>query len=302
MPECGDPGWPFVVNGMCCQNTTFPLVLAGRTTVVCCPSDGSCAVIAPMSCDLRLYDPRGGGGGGSPPVVETIFTDMDLSECGEDCCPWGYSCVTQDGHNVCNRMANQSLQPDGKPFTSLASTSAVHATSSTASDTYSSRSSSSSSSSTLTSYDSFFSMATPTTSPVSSPSETSIVVAFPTGQPAGPQNTSGTEAGSGSSGAFLSVPKVVGIVVGSVVGITLACGALLYFLRRGARSKERNNAATTSDNSDNGGNTNAGEDAGATTTEAKSEGAVELPAIDCANELGDTQVPRLPPPRVYELA
>lgn len=113
MTKCGDVNWPFVRNGMCCHIDTEPLILAGNTTVLCCPMGFPCKYIKPTICGREYYRPQPAYS--DPPAVSTIW-DQDLPKCGTNCCPWGYSCdgVDGDGEKVCTMLENQCLKPDGK--------------------------------------------------------------------------------------------------------------------------------------------------------------------------------------------
>ncbi|KAI2638286.1 hypothetical protein GGS21DRAFT_488997 [Xylaria nigripes] len=119
--KCGDDQWPFIINGMCCAEDTQPIVLAGGTSVICCPHDADCTTIEPTTCQLDDYNPVPEGK--NPPEIATIFKGKDLPKCGLGCCIWGYDCLTYNMKRVCNLSDDQVHQPDGKPFTSVSSSS-----------------------------------------------------------------------------------------------------------------------------------------------------------------------------------
>ncbi|GAP90033.2 hypothetical protein SAMD00023353_4300690 [Rosellinia necatrix] len=127
MGKCGDKQWPYVVNGMCCKTGTTPVVLAGGTTVLCCPEGADCALIKPTACQLEYYNPRPNGAD-DPPSISTIFTRRGLDRCGALCCPWGYVCddkIVGGTAPVCRMLDDQSRQPDGAPCTSIPTTSSI---------------------------------------------------------------------------------------------------------------------------------------------------------------------------------
>ena len=109
----------------CCDQSTTCLPINGTSTtsVICCPAGQDCSTIATLTCNITLQDaslfPR------TP--VHTLNLTETLPQCGDECCPFGYSC-----HNG----ACVSVQPNttGSPKT-VSTTSNAGATHSTSSVT-----------------------------------------------------------------------------------------------------------------------------------------------------------------------
>ncbi|KAI1083269.1 hypothetical protein F5B20DRAFT_454221 [Whalleya microplaca] len=125
--KCSQDGLP---DNFCCEKGKNCLVLAGKTTVLCCPDTSDCATIGPVTCNLSLQDPVA-----NPKAeIKTTVLDGKLSTCGTGCCPYGYTC---DGHN-CVMDKDQTKKPDGSGGSQPSPTST---TATTASSTPSSTSS-----------------------------------------------------------------------------------------------------------------------------------------------------------------
>lgn len=290
MAKCGDPNWDWVLNGMCCDKSTkTPVILAGGTTILCCPSGHDCSLINIITCDLALQNPHPVGR--DPPVVATIYTDKKLATCSAGCCPWGYTCSIgnpeyESKGPVCIMNMNQSIQPDGKPFTYLPLTGTGTSTSTTTSFTTSSISTSTLSSTLETVI---------TSTADSSPSTVQPVVT------------------NGASSPALSVPSIAGIAAGGFALLLILAGAL-YFLRR--RRRKTYNAVATGDNSHlppppppqptstdvKTGTGDNGADNSTSMSMTNDMSVSELPAVDRPAELGNTQTVRPPPGGVFELA
>ncbi|KAM0738559.1 hypothetical protein ACQRIT_006296 [Beauveria bassiana] len=118
-------------SGFCCPSGQQCLPLAGLTTALCCPSGRSCEKISPITCDLKLQNPKENP---DATVITSVF-DVDLEICDNGCCPFGYSCANR----VCVRNASQSKKPGeegGKSSsTTTASASSTAEATSTASTT-----------------------------------------------------------------------------------------------------------------------------------------------------------------------
>lgn len=104
LAKCTQAGLP---GNFCCDKQSTCIPLAGQTTVLCCPSgpDG-CNVIAPIVCDLKLQDPASNPNA----QVKTTVLDGKLPSCGNNCCPYGYSCG-DDGNCIMDQ--DQSKKPQG---------------------------------------------------------------------------------------------------------------------------------------------------------------------------------------------
>ncbi|KAI1341539.1 hypothetical protein F5Y15DRAFT_359378 [Xylariaceae sp. FL0016] len=115
--KCSQPGLP---ANFCCNNDSTCTVLAGNTTVLCCPSGSDCSTIQPITCNLTFQDPAA-----NPSAeIKTTVLDGKLETCDSGCCPFGYHCVD---HN-CIKNEDQTQKPeggastgDGKPTTSATS-------------------------------------------------------------------------------------------------------------------------------------------------------------------------------------
>ncbi|KAI0974557.1 hypothetical protein F4678DRAFT_381115 [Xylaria arbuscula] len=122
--KCTQAGLP--VN-FCCATGSSCNVLAGNTTVLCCPNDSNCSTIEIINCNLSLQDPA------THPQAAVKTTELDgkLPTCGNGCCPFGYHCDT--GKNNCVVDQDQSQKPGATTSTTPSATSSTHpsATSST---------------------------------------------------------------------------------------------------------------------------------------------------------------------------
>ncbi|KAI1266818.1 hypothetical protein F5Y18DRAFT_349440 [Xylariaceae sp. FL1019] len=119
--KCPQAGLP---ANFCCSTKETCLVLAGNTTVVCCPNGSDCSVIEPISCNITLQDPS------KFPSAEVKTTEVDLKlpTCANGCCPFGFHC--DEGSVNCVEDDDQSLKPGGS---TSPSTSATHPTATTSS-------------------------------------------------------------------------------------------------------------------------------------------------------------------------
>ncbi|KAI1267303.1 hypothetical protein F5Y18DRAFT_444206 [Xylariaceae sp. FL1019] len=313
MTKCGDQGWPIVTNGMCCSTSAHPIVLAGGTTVLCCPQD-DCTEIHTISCDISLQvlnpDPKDDE---DPPNIQTTFTDEDLVNCGSGCCPWGYSCKTSkvNGQEVpdCVMKPDQDHQPDGKP--------GISSTSSTTSSTESHTTTSSTSSSTSQESSTSTTLETSTTETPSSPSSSetpgmsstpsktdTTVVITPTNTPTETSGGSGNSTSPPPHAESLSTSTLAGISVGSIA-LLILLGALVFYLWRRNQSRGRNTPTRDSNDFNSIAGVGMDERYGiglATIPETEREKVSELPAVNRPMELGTTQFTRPPRANHFELA
>ncbi|KAL7626585.1 hypothetical protein AAE478_003357 [Parahypoxylon ruwenzoriense] len=132
-----------------------------------------------------------------PSDFQTTVLQGQLPRCGNNCCPWGFHC---DENNICVMDQDQSIPPPD------ASVSSGTGTSESPTPTHSS---------------SFITSGT--SSATSAPTVTVYI------DPA-PDNQTGE-----SSGTDINTGQIIGLSVGSVVGIVLIT-ALLYFICRLRRS------------------------------------------------------------------
>ncbi|KAI1817766.1 hypothetical protein GGS20DRAFT_485977 [Poronia punctata] len=110
----------------CCSTGSSCLVLAGGTTVLCCPENGDgCTVIQTISCNVSLQDPKTHPKAG----IKTTEQDKELAECGRGCCPFGYHCNEKNVN--CVKDTDQSKKPGETPLSSSLSLSSSKGHSST---------------------------------------------------------------------------------------------------------------------------------------------------------------------------
>jgi len=328
MPQCGDDGWPFVINGMCCSSKTKPQILAGGTTVICCPDDDedACNKIRPVSCDLDKFNPHPETG--DPPAISTIFTDGELPLCEPGCCPWGYTCTdTPDDGLYCAKDSDQFHQPNGDGFTILSSMTAVARSSATSTETTLHTTTSLSSS--RTTHKSITSATSLSTGSDDLPSSTATGTSTITGlsiQPTGTEGAGGSNGTTGSdSPGLLNQTAIIGIGAGGGALLAIIVGGFIYyFIRRRIRRRREegyesaaglatplnnlNAARNHSSNNNTGNYSKLGSDGvvspgGTTIGETQHEDSVvsELPVVNTPCELHDTGIPRPPPAGVYEL-
>ncbi|KAM3543468.1 hypothetical protein ARSEF1564_003615 [Beauveria bassiana] len=168
-------------SGFCCPSGQQCLPLAGLTTALCCPQSRSCEKISPITCDLKLQNPKENP---DATVITSVF-DVDLEICDNGCCPFGYSCANR----VCVRNASQSKKPGEKGGKSSSTTTA--SASSTAEAT---------------------STASTTATDVATLSQTTTATATATSTP--DSSSSDADAGKGIKSKTMSI-------IGGVVGATL---------------------------------------------------------------------------------
>ncbi|KAI1347481.1 hypothetical protein F5Y01DRAFT_318675 [Xylaria sp. FL0043] len=124
MSQCAS-GWDLCLedglpNNFCCPTLSTCHVLAGNTTLLCCPGGSDCSTIQPIVCNISLQDPAAN----PEAVVKTTALSATLPTCGEQCCPFGYSC---NGNGNCVEDEDQSQ----KPIASISSSSTAVPSSST---------------------------------------------------------------------------------------------------------------------------------------------------------------------------
>jgi hypothetical protein len=125
---CGN-GLP---SNFCCGSDSTCIVLAGNTTVLCCPKpatpasgDGTCSQLRPITCDLSQQNATQFPASG----IKTTALHGELPSCGGSCCPFGYSCnTTASSGPVCQKDANQNAAPSqSDPSSTTPSTSSATA-------------------------------------------------------------------------------------------------------------------------------------------------------------------------------
>ncbi|GKT58571.1 GPI transamidase component pig-S/T [Colletotrichum tofieldiae] len=189
----------------CCPSDTTCLVLAEKTTALCCPKGASCDTISPIICDITAQDvienPT------SP--IHTTKLKESLPSCGGRCCPFGYTCR---GGSAC--VLDQE-QKSPTSMSVLPTTSTKTTTSGTQAATQAA---------TSTHSESLPAVSTPSTG---------LGQEAPTPSATVPTETSAaaTSAGNSTSGSIIAGTTVA--AVASVAGLTF----LLWFKRRSISEK-----------------------------------------------------------------
>ncbi|KAI0460227.1 hypothetical protein F5B21DRAFT_137353 [Xylaria acuta] len=123
-PQAGLPG------NFCCSTGSTCNLLAGGTTVLCCPQGSDCATIQPISCTISLQDPV------ANPKAQVKTTELDgkLPTCGKGCCPFGYHCDSDNANCVMDQdQSKKPGQTSSVPATTSHTSSVPGATSPTSS-------------------------------------------------------------------------------------------------------------------------------------------------------------------------
>lgn len=119
-------------NSFCCPSETTCNVLAGGSTVLCCPTGRNCDKIQPITCNVGEQDVEKHP---DAPIKTTVL-NVELEKCGEDtCCPFGYTCSTSGGTSQCIANSDQSSLPKAAESHS-SSTAAPSATTTSKSSTH----------------------------------------------------------------------------------------------------------------------------------------------------------------------
>lgn len=90
-------------DGLCCREGTTCINLAGGSTVLCCPDD-ACTRMKPITCNINAQDPAVNPAG----ILKTTALNSELPRCGDNCCPFGFSCNRQ---GECQMDEDQSKRP-----------------------------------------------------------------------------------------------------------------------------------------------------------------------------------------------
>ncbi|GKT40867.1 uncharacterized protein ColSpa_01048 [Colletotrichum spaethianum] len=189
----------------CCPSDTTCLVLAEKTTALCCPKGASCDIISPIICDITAQDVVENP---TSPIHTTKLKEA-LPSCGSRCCPFGYTCR---GGSACVLNQEQKSQTSSSV---LPTTSTKTTTSETQATTQAVIS---------TSSESIPAAPTPSASQGQEPSAPSATV--PAETPA-----AATSTGNSTSGGIIAGTTVA--AVASVAGLT----CLLWLKRRSISEK-----------------------------------------------------------------
>ncbi|KLU87647.1 hypothetical protein MAPG_06642 [Magnaporthiopsis poae ATCC 64411] len=265
--QCPGSGVP---AGFCCSASDACMMLAGGTTVLCCPQGDNCARIKPISCDVKLQNPA------SHPesVVKTNVFNVELATCDNGCCPFGYTCSDK----ICVADANQDTPPGPAKQSSSSRPAPTTSGRAGAISTTSPASGPATSTSPPTSG--------PATTAPSSGATSSTTNANPsaTAIPGSAENVDGTPPPPGNS---VTTPSIIGGVVGALMFLIVVAIGIFFCYRR----KKKNagaEAAVASPRSD-------GTSAGATV----GQNYLQYPAPSPARTLtGRTAAaPQIPPIR-----
>lgn len=79
--------------------------LASSTASICCPVGQNCQQIATILCDVALQDANKNPN----QPIHTTNTGGTLPTCGNQCCPFGYTCGTLNGQPVCELVKAQAM-------------------------------------------------------------------------------------------------------------------------------------------------------------------------------------------------
>lgn len=236
---CGDSAYvqcgADLPSDFCCPATSTCMVLAGKTTALCCPNGGDCGQIQAIPCDLSLEDKSKYP---SATVMTSALTGT-LEACGTKCCPFGYSCG-DDG--VCNLNDNQGA----KPSTSSASSSSSTATSSTESSTTTQTAD-------VTPTTGASSSATSASDPSSSSSGSSSSAATAAAHTTATSSSSAASTTTAAAAPASSAPTssaglVAGGIIGGIAGFLFLGLLIVFFIKR-----ERKRKALAQDSASAGG-------------------------------------------------
>jgi hypothetical protein len=115
---CGDSKLP---SDFCCPLRTRCISLDDSSSALCCPDGQDCASIMPIPCNVQLQNVKLHPD--SP--VKTSKLNENLPQCGNNCCPRGYTCQ-DNGRCIADK-------PASKPAQSSSSASSISSPSSTSS-------------------------------------------------------------------------------------------------------------------------------------------------------------------------
>lgn len=105
-------------SNFCCPSTSTCLTLASNTTLLCCPEGETCSVVATIPCNIQNLNAT------ANPSSQLHTTELSgtLPTCGSSCCPFGYSCSSDE---TCVINANQNPSSTASISSTAASKSAT---------------------------------------------------------------------------------------------------------------------------------------------------------------------------------
>ncbi|KAI0117574.1 hypothetical protein F4776DRAFT_673065 [Hypoxylon sp. NC0597] len=244
--ECGDDQNPYCDDRVpyapadfCCQKDSSCLLVAANTTVICCPPGWDCKKIGSISCDPGALT--------FPSEIQSTVRHGNLTECNNECCPWGYFC---NAASNCELFPDQAKASPGAELSSSKTSSTRHpksssTSSSTSPSTTPPTSSSSSTSTSLTTSDTLTTASTTSTTYASSYETPSIIPSV------GPLPLPGSNETTNQTGAAPSTNKGTWIAVGSCLGFALLV-LVIYSIIRVRKSTKRSREDRDQNNDDHG--------------------------------------------------
>ncbi|KAI5920077.1 hypothetical protein F4810DRAFT_455415 [Camillea tinctor] len=201
--KCSQAGLP---DNFCCKTGATCIVLAGASTVLCCPEGNKCDTISPITCNLSLQDPVA-----NPQAeIKTTVLDGKLETCSTGCCPYGYHC----NNNDCVKDSDQSQKPG---TAGDATSSAAPSPSATSTDSAS-------------------------TTPDPESSTTSTAVGHGTSTTSAPAEQSPDPTAANN----MNIAAIVGGVVGGLIAlIVIIAGVVLLRNRRKQKAKKRHSSSSS---------------------------------------------------------
>ncbi|CAK7229409.1 hypothetical protein SBRCBS47491_007237 [Sporothrix bragantina] len=219
-------------SDFCCSSGSSCNVLAGNTTVLCCPDGVDCSTLNPITCDLAQQDasihPQA-------PIKTTALNGV-LTKCGTNtCCPFGYNC---NGNNLCILESNQNAVP----LQNVPATTATKAGTSSTSTSTSAKTTSPSTTPGAAHTTAVQSTAAESVTVAVATTQTTSTGTSPTSSRTGTDsNESAVASADDSSNGGKNTASIVGGVIGGLAGLLLI-GAAIWFLcgrrlRRGGSGK-----------------------------------------------------------------
>lgn len=215
--QCSSADLP---SDFCCPSGQSCIPLAGNTTVICCPSGSDCAEIETIPCDLSLEDKSQHPAA----VVMTSALTGTLETCGDQCCPFGYSC---NGNSNCVVNEDQTAKPSTSSVTSSTTATATSGSGTTSAAVQPTTGTTGSSAS-----------ATSTSSSGSGSGSGSSAAADSTSTSASDSGSGSGASSSGSSAVSSQAGAIAGGVIAGVAGLVLLGFLILFCVKKERRRKE----------------------------------------------------------------
>jgi hypothetical protein len=83
---------PRLPGNICCATGTSCISLNNGNSAICCPEGIDCSAIKPITCSITLQDPSQH----PDAVIQTTNLTATLPQCGDNCCPFGYGCASNN--------------------------------------------------------------------------------------------------------------------------------------------------------------------------------------------------------------